>query len=206
MVKLAAINLEGRALQWHPNWVKYNKRTTNVSWKDYVQVLEGRFGDLNVGDPMAELLALKQSGTISQFYDKFEFYLGRVDLTEECAISFFLIGLKPVIQQQVCMFMPKTLNQACTLAQLQETSLKTLEEFLSSQKKPHVLPYPNPQLKFLPRTNMTPNYPKPLPRTNRPFNNTNNSRMKSSFEFDENRAKEVCFWYNEKYGLGHKCK
>lgn len=101
MVKLAAINLEGRALQWHQNWIKYKKGTTNVSWAEYVQALEGRFGDLSIGDPMAELLALKQSGTVSQFHDKFEFYLGRVDLTEEYAISFFLNGLKPLIQQQV---------------------------------------------------------------------------------------------------------
>ena len=93
-----------------------------------MKALEDRFGDLNKGNPMTELLALKQSGTIAQFHDQFEFYLGRVDLIEQYVISFFLSGLKLVIQQQVRMLMSKILNQAYTLAQLQETSLKTLQQ------------------------------------------------------------------------------
>ena len=64
MVKLASISIEGRALQWHQNWVKDKKGTVNVSWENYVQALEDRFGDHSKGDPMAELLNLKQSGTI----------------------------------------------------------------------------------------------------------------------------------------------
>ena len=93
---------------------KYKRAPANVSWGDYVKALKARFGDLNKGKPMTELLALKQSGTIAQFHDQFEFYLGRVNLTEQYAISFFFSGLKPVIQQQVRMLMPKTLNQAYT--------------------------------------------------------------------------------------------
>ena len=157
-VKLATINLEGRALRWHQNWVKYKKGTTNVAWEDYVKALDDRFGDLSSGDPMAELLALKQSGTVSHFHDQFEFYLGRVELTEAYAVSFFLNGLKPVIQQQVRMFTPKTLNQAYTLAQLQETSLKTLQQEL--QKKPPILPHPNPFPRIQPKPiTATPNNP-----------------------------------------------
>ena len=69
-----------------------------MSLEDYVQALEGRFGDLSVRDPMTELLTLKQLGTISYFHDQFEFYLGIMDLNVEYHISFFLSGLKPMIQ------------------------------------------------------------------------------------------------------------
>ena len=106
---------KGRALQWHQNWVKYKKGNVNVTWEEYVQALEGKFGDHNKGDPMAELLNLKQLGTVSHYHDQFEYLLGMVDLSEEYTISFFLNGLKLVIQQ-VKMFMPKNLNQAYTLA------------------------------------------------------------------------------------------
>ena len=108
-VKLAAINLEGRALQWHQNWTKYKQGNTEVTWTLYVQALESRFGEHNNGDPMTELLKLKQTGMVSEYHDLFEFWLGKVDISEGYAVSFFLNGLKPVIQQQVKMFMPKTL-------------------------------------------------------------------------------------------------
>ena len=115
-VRLAAINLNGRALQWHQNWVKYKRGGEVVTWDAYVKALEDRFGDQRTGDPMAELLSLTQTGTVANYHDQFEFLLGRVDLTEEYAVSFYLNGLKKVIQQPVRMFMPKTLHQAYALA------------------------------------------------------------------------------------------
>ena len=84
----------------------------------YVQALEEIFGDLNSRDPMAELLSLKQWGKVSNYHNEFEFLLGRIDLSKEYVVSFFLNGLKLVIQQEVGIFIPKTLNEAYTLALL----------------------------------------------------------------------------------------
>ena len=89
-----------------------------VTWETYVQALESRFGELAHGDPMAKLLKIKQTGTVFEYHDSFEFWLGRVDIIKEYAVSFFLNGLKPVIQQPVKMFMPKLLSQAYVFAQL----------------------------------------------------------------------------------------
>ena len=36
-VKLATINLEGRALQWHQNWAKFKKPDEVETWESYVQ-------------------------------------------------------------------------------------------------------------------------------------------------------------------------
>ena len=124
---------------------------------------------------MTQLLDLKQSCTISTYHDKFEILLGRVKLPEEYAINFFLSGLKPVIQHQVKMFMPKTLNQAYTLAELQETSLKTLQQELNfSQKKPHLLSCHLTQTKLFqknPTTNINtvPDQNKPFQKYSQPF-------------------------------------
>ena len=130
-----------------------------ITWEAYVQALEERFGDHNGRDHMAELLGLRQTGKVSDYHDQFESLLGKVELNEEYAVSFFLNGLKNAIQQPVRMFMPKTLSQAYALAHLQETTLKTLQqEFNSNPKRPTpLLPNPSYNLKLplLP----TPQYP-----------------------------------------------
>ncbi|XP_042058175.1 uncharacterized protein LOC121802553 [Salvia splendens] len=61
-VRLAVINFEGRALQWFQNWAKYQDRAMATPWPMFLRALEGRFGDQLLGDPMTELLALKQTG------------------------------------------------------------------------------------------------------------------------------------------------
>ena len=74
-MKLATINLEGRALQWHQNWVRFKGSQEPVTWKAYVQELEKRFGDHSGQDPMVELLSLKQTGKVFEYHDKFEVLL-----------------------------------------------------------------------------------------------------------------------------------
>ncbi|XP_042054806.1 uncharacterized protein LOC121799484 [Salvia splendens] len=93
-VRLAVINYEGRALQWFQNWAKYQDRAMTTPWPMFLRALEGRFGDQLLGDPMTELLALKQTGSFADYHDRFELLLGRVSLSESYAISHFINGLK----------------------------------------------------------------------------------------------------------------
>ena len=67
-------------------------------WSKYVNALENRFGEQGHKDPMSELLKFKQVGTISSYHDQFEFWLGRIEISEEYVVSFYLNGLKPIIQ------------------------------------------------------------------------------------------------------------
>ena len=67
-------------------------------WSEYVEALENHFGKQGHKDPMSELLKFKQVGTISSYHDQFEFWLGRIEISEEYAVSFYLNGLKPIIQ------------------------------------------------------------------------------------------------------------
>ena len=84
--------------------------------------VRGSFGELVWGarpqGSHVQASKLRQTSNVSNYYDQFEYWLGRIDITKEYAVSFYLNGLKPVIQQQVRMFMPKTLNQAYILAKL----------------------------------------------------------------------------------------
>ena len=104
--------------------------------------------------------------------------------------------------------MLKTLNQALTLAKLQEKSLKTLQQELGPTKKPPSLPTSQYQSKF--QTRNTPLLPKPNNPstfvTKNAVTNQNTTRMRSSSDFDERRAKGLCFWCNDKYEVGHNCR
>ena len=104
--------------------------------------------------------------------------------------------------------MPISLNQAYTIAKLQETFLKTLQQEFINTKKPFLTPTNTSQTKYLPRN--TPLLPKP------PYNSTNTTKnfigssnftkLRSGSDFDERRTKGLCFWCNEKYEPGHKCR
>lgn len=57
-----------------------------------------RFGDVEHADPMAELVAFKQTRSVQKFLGKFDELLNQVELTEEHSISSFLANLNPEIE------------------------------------------------------------------------------------------------------------
>ena len=120
-VKLAAIHLEGRALLWHQNYVK-GKGV--ISWAQYVQDITYRFGEL-YDDPMADLKALKQTGTIQEYHDSFDSLASRLNLSQEHLLSCYLGGLDEETQLAVRMSIPTTIQQAHYLAKLQEAVNKS---------------------------------------------------------------------------------
>lgn len=49
------------------------------SWKDYKQAISGRFNKQPFDDPLAELMKLRQVGTVEQYQDAFDTLLTRID-------------------------------------------------------------------------------------------------------------------------------
>lgn len=193
-VKLAAIHMEGKALLWHQTYMKRLKNIT-PTWARYTEDIQVRFGEL-YDDRMAELKALVQTGSVQEYHDTFDALVSRLDLTEEHQLSCYLGGLEEDIQLAVRMFTPKSVQQALCLAKLQEASGKA-----KKTKKPPLLPNPT-------NTKSTPNPPPFTKHTPfKPFPNTNPHRKTLTLaEFNEKRAKNLCFWCDEKYEPGHKCK
>ena len=122
-VKIAAMNLEGKALQWHQIFMRSRLTREIPAWEEYVRELSSRFGDSLYDDPMGELKSLKQSGSVQEYHDLFEELLNRVDLPEDYATSCFVSGLKPEIQLTVRMFMPRNVQHARTLAKIEEAKV-----------------------------------------------------------------------------------
>ena len=141
-MKLASINLEGRTSSGHQNFVRFRPEAEVISWETYVADLKERFGEKHK-DLMSKLLSLKQSGKVSDYYDQFDYWVGRVQISGEIALGIFLNGLKPAIQHHIRSFMPTFVNQAYTFAVLQETSFRTFQQELSSNsRRPLLLPTP----------------------------------------------------------------
>ena len=85
-----------------------------------------RFGANPFDDPLAELMKLRQNGSVEQYQEGFDSLLSRVDLAVPQAISCFLSGLSDEIQNAVRMFRPQTLHDAYCLAKLQEATLQSI--------------------------------------------------------------------------------
>ncbi|KAG8384061.1 hypothetical protein BUALT_Bualt04G0078800 [Buddleja alternifolia] len=81
-VKLATVHLEGKALQWHQIFMKGRLTRELPNWEEYVRALSDRFGVLLYDDPMAELVNLKQAGTIQKYLDKFDELMNCVELSQ----------------------------------------------------------------------------------------------------------------------------
>lgn len=113
-VKLAAIHMEGMALQWHQGYMK-SRGYALPGWGEYVMALTARFGAL-YDDPMTDLKNLRQNNSVQEYQDAFDAIVNRLDLGPSYALSCFLAGLDDEIQLNVRMFNPKTLRHAYFLA------------------------------------------------------------------------------------------
>ncbi|KAG8365939.1 hypothetical protein BUALT_Bualt17G0024100 [Buddleja alternifolia] len=206
-VRLAAVYLEGKALQWHQVFMRSRVTREFPTWLEYVMALQDRFGSLLFEDPMSELMNLRQTGSVRDYLDKFDELLNNVDLNEPYAISCFLAGLKNEIEVQVRMFKPKSLQEAVSLAKLQEQAIflaqkrqqsNTKTQYSSSRSSP-ILPTPSYS-----------SFPNPLPNytsKSQPDITSNNKqgRRLTPQEIDEKRAKGLCFLCDEKYTREHVC-
>lgn len=71
-VRVAAMHLEGKALQWHQVFMKGRNSRDPPSWEEYVRALGSRFGDCLYDDPMGDLKSLKQNRTVKEYQESFE--------------------------------------------------------------------------------------------------------------------------------------
>ncbi|KAG8366076.1 hypothetical protein BUALT_Bualt17G0038300 [Buddleja alternifolia] len=132
---------------------------------------------------MAELMNLKQTGSVKEYLDKFDELLNNVELFETYAISCFLAGLKSEIA-----------------IQKQPPLLPT----------PHYKPSPSLNYSSFSNSSHPSQYHKPAssqPLANNPTRNTGkpNGRRLSPQEMEGKRAKGLCFFCDDKYTFGHVC-
>ena len=149
-------------------------------------------------------MSFKQLGSVQTYLEKFEELMNKVFLSEEYTISCYIGGLKAELQYTVRMFAPRSLQQAIGLAKLQEKSMESSLRRAKFQQKNYVSAPLLPTPKLLQGNegmNMGRNY-NIEPRNNlaRPF------KQLSTKELEEKMRRGLCYWCDEKYINGHKCK
>ena len=92
-VKLASIHLTGKAILWHQSFTKSRVMGEWPLWDEYKAAIAMRFGDRPFDDPLAELMKLRQKGTVEWYQEQFYSSLTRVEMLVPYAVSCFLSGL-----------------------------------------------------------------------------------------------------------------
>jgi hypothetical protein len=120
-LSLIAFHMEGEALSWFQALRSSNNLST---WSEFLIAIQVRFGRGSYDDPLETLSKLKQIGSFDDYKTQFEILANRVHrLIDPYKLSHFLGGLKNDIRLPVRMFNPKSLNDAYSLAKIQEECL-----------------------------------------------------------------------------------
>ncbi|GKB66889.1 hypothetical protein Tco_0928301 [Tanacetum coccineum] len=179
----------------------------NVSWNVYKFGILQRFGTV-YDDPVSEIRKVKYQTNAKDYQDAFDTLLSRVDISEEHAVSYYLGWLPAGIEMGVRMLRPKTLADAYSLTNLQEATLEAVRKknklvmnssvgrFGSgmgqgSNSKPPLLGLPTPNTNW-------------KSKPNNPVNTPVRKQLTQK-EYQEKRAQNLCFYYDQKYTPGHKC-
>lgn len=207
-VRVAAIHLEGRALQWHKGFSSLQGDIAYVNWRCYISAMSARFAAHAYEDPLVDLRNLKQRGTLQIYMDEFDELYSRAGIRENQALSFFLSGLMDELQMPVRMFKPRGLAEAYSLAKLQDLTVKALgikSKVTPSGGQVGINYYPNNKSTAVNATNYNES------GTTGGWNNGGNrvgvraSTNLTPKELDEKRAKKECFWCTEKFTPNHQC-
>ena len=78
-------------------------------------------------DAISEVVNMKQTGTVEDYYKELEGFCNMLQLSEEDALHIFINNLKPKISKAVSLFYPKTLTHALELAK--QVKLKSTTDF-----------------------------------------------------------------------------
>nr|TKS18592.1 hypothetical protein D5086_0000002610 [Populus alba] len=204
-------------LYWHQNFLR-SLGDQKTSWEDYVEAICYRFGEMQ--DPLEELMELRQSGDLEEYIQDFDILWNKAEVNEKQALVIFLGGIDLEIKNTVKMFEPKTLKHAYNLARLQANTLthrkspSYIRKVASINTNPVVSNPPNYPIQTTKNPVNSQTYmSKPQPASGTATANQNNysnpsrpTRFIKNQEFEDRRLKGLCFWCDDKFVPGHRCR
>ncbi|KAL5850318.1 hypothetical protein ACOSQ4_008331 [Xanthoceras sorbifolium] len=207
-VLIASIHFEKKAEVWFQSYYDLQE---GVSWREFKESLLTRFLDVEQEDVIGELYRLRQTGTVSEYQDKFEELQPRLrakgyGLGEGFFLESFLSGLKSEIKNQVKMFSPSDLKTAIHLARLLEAAIEP------KRNRPWVQ-----KTNIYNSSTITPN--QTLAKTHNTYQNTHPTSINTALkptepipikrltqaEMKTRRDKGLCYNCDEPYTYGHQC-
>ncbi|KAG4188940.1 hypothetical protein ERO13_A08G195550v2 [Gossypium hirsutum] len=110
-IRMVMLNLEGRALKWHQLYSQCNGGLQMLSWPAYMKSLQDHFGFGQFGNPMKELVNLKQQGEAHSLKVESILYKARSDYQEvfvfessSCGKVLVLDGIVQLTEKDVCAY------------------------------------------------------------------------------------------------------
>ena len=208
-VQLASFHLQQEASRWFRT---ANRARPFVGWTDFATAMCTRFGPSEFEDFQEALTQIYQQTTVRAYQAEFERLTDRIEgWTDSQLRSLFIGGLKMEVRAEVKILRPATLHEAFTSALMVEEKLKGVRGYYRSwgataegrASRSGALagsgaagPNSRPRAAAKPGNSRPSNF--------RP--NAQGRRRLSAAEVAERRAKGLCFWCEEKFVPGHKCK
>lgn len=75
---MAVVHFEGKAMQWYDAYVTALRLKNLTSWQEYTQILLDQFREV-YEDLVAELMKLRQKGSIVDYQAEFDYIVYRVN-------------------------------------------------------------------------------------------------------------------------------
>ncbi|KAL4301768.1 hypothetical protein GQ457_10G007190 [Hibiscus cannabinus] len=224
-IRVVMLHLEGKALQWHQFLSKTQRDLNNMVWEDYLKLMRERFAPGGFSDPFSELLALKQSESVEQYYEEFINLLNQVQLPDNYVLSMFKNHLRLEISQYLELLQPQSLIDAFHMAKRVESMFCPVQKrsnwSVAKSSSPASLYVPSRMSHsgFKGIHNMgTMSAPSVASKVSTPSNLSPTKQRNigggsqrgpgkalSPTEIEERRKKGLCFWCAAKYTPGHKC-
>ncbi|KAD4983041.1 hypothetical protein E3N88_19712 [Mikania micrantha] len=121
-LKLAQLSMTGVAQHW---FTVVTQIHDEMSWAEFQRELLQRFSGLEIHNPFEQLATIKQSSSILDYIDDFEYLLSLVPrLPESQSIGYFVAGLKEDVKQWVRLHRPQSRLDAIYLAKDVEAMLR----------------------------------------------------------------------------------
>ena len=186
-VGIASIHLEGKVIDWFQG---HEASVKDLNWEALATNITARFGQGTYDNTIGQITKLRQISYVHIYQEQFEALMVRTKgLKEDFFVQCFISGLRDTIKNQVMIFQPTTLSWPIRLALLKENTIKAMiKEAKPSSRN---------------TTNLTPR-PQKIGQGN--SRQIPSIKKISQVELQARREKKLCYYCDEKYELGHKCK
>ncbi|XP_019416449.1 PREDICTED: uncharacterized protein LOC109327750 [Lupinus angustifolius] len=212
--------LEGKALSWYHWWEKCNPRP---NWEGFKIAVVRRFQPSMIQNPFEQLLALKQTGSVEEFVEDFEKFVGALrSIDPEFTRGIFLNGLKEELRAEVKLYELQSLSdviQKVLLIEQKNAILSRRGSFGYASRmggNQRVNPYSRTitvesksigegrQNSFVGSNTVAQSAPKLVNEGARPRGGE--FKHLTSAEVRERREKGLCFRCDEPFTRDHRCK
>lgn len=228
-VRLAQLSMVGVAQHW---FTIVQQVHDSLTWDQFQLELLQRFSGLEIQNPFEQLASIKQSDSIYDYIDDFEYLLSLVPkLPESQAMGYFVAGLRDEVKRWVRLHRPQSRLDAMYLAKDVEEMLHPSSGNISQSRFRYHQPGGFGNSSKLDRGSLLgpslirgtslvdsglkgadpPPLPSPRPSVAAPSESSQvlhrdrGVRSLSRAEWEERRKKGLCFRCGQQFGPAHKC-